>query len=424
MMWLMALVVLMDGHIAGAVKQDRHGELALTYDDEWRTSATSTPLSLSMPLTQRTHDDAIRPYLLGLLPDNEKVLERWARTYHASARNPFALLSHVGEDCAGAVQFVTPERVEAQLARDGGVTWMSKAEIADRIRLLRRDPAAWHVATTGNFSLGGAQSKTALHFDETADRWGAPWGAVPTTHILKPAISGLDDHDLNEHLCLAAARHLGLDAAASRIASFDGERVIVIDRYDRLRRTDGAITRLHQEDLCQALGIPPVIKYQSEGGPNPEQIISLLRAEALDGGAEVQRFMDALAFNWIIAGTDAHAKNYSLLLSGRQVRLAPLYDLASALPYDEMYAPKLRMAMRIGGEYRIAAVGARHWRRLAESNGLDPDATVARVDELAALAPEAFQAAAVDDADGDLAERLCERVTVHAERCRAALAEG
>ncbi|MDQ7907745.1 type II toxin-antitoxin system HipA family toxin [Phytohabitans sp. ZYX-F-186] len=420
----MTLVVLMDGQVAGAVKQNRAGELTLTYDDEWRASTTSTPLSVSMPLTQRTHDDAIRPYLLGLLPDNERVLERWARSYHASARNPFALLGHVGEDCAGAVQFVTPDRVEAQLARDGGVTWMSEAEIADRIRLLRRDPAAWHVATTGNFSLGGAQSKTALYHDETTDRWGAPWGAVPTTHILKPAITGLDDHDLNEHMCLAAARHLGLDAAASRVASFAGERVIVIDRYDRTRRADGTVDRLHQEDLCQALGIPPVIKYQSEGGPSPEQIIALLRAESADGDAEVRRFVDALAFNWIIAGTDAHAKNYSLLLAGRQVRLAPLYDLASALPYDDMYAPKLRMAMRIGGEYRVAALRARHWRRLAEAAGLDPDATVARVDELAARTPEAVKAAAAPGADGDLAERLCHRVTAHAERCRAALAEG
>jgi serine/threonine-protein kinase HipA len=205
MMWRMALVVLMGGQIAGVVRQNRAGELAFHYDDEWRSSPTATPLSLSMPLDEQTHDDHIRPYLLGLLPDNDKVLERWARTFHASARNPFALLGHVGEDCAGAVQFVTPDRVDAQLARDGGVTWFSEAELADRIRLLRRDPAAWHVATTGNFSLGGAQSKTALHYDPATQRWGAPWGAMPTTHILKPAISGLGDHDLNEHLSLTAA---------------------------------------------------------------------------------------------------------------------------------------------------------------------------------------------------------------------------
>jgi serine/threonine-protein kinase HipA len=416
----------MDGQIAGVVRQNRAGELAFRYDDGWRSMPAATPLSLSMPLSEQTHDDPIRPFLLGLLPDNDKILERWARTFHASARNPFALLGHVGEDCAGAVQFVRPDRVEAQVDRDGGVTWFTDAEISDRIRLLRRDPAAWHAATTGNFSLGGAQSKTALRYEPAARRWGAPWGAVPTTHILKPAISGLDDHDLNEHLCLTAARHLGRDAAVSRMSTFAGERVIVVDRYDRYRRADGTTGRTHQEDMCQALGIPPVIKYQSEGGPGPEQVIGLLRAEIPDESAareEIRRFVDALAFNWIIAGTDAHAKNYSLLLSGRQVRLAPLYDLASALPYDDVYAPKLRMAMQVGGEYRIAALRARHWRRLAEVNRLDPDATVARVDELAARTPDAFTAA-TEEADGALAARLCQRVATHAERCRAALAEG
>jgi len=423
----MALVVLMDGYVAGAVRQDHAGELSLTYDDGWRSSGVAQPLSVSIPLDKRPRGDRVRTYLRGLLPDDEQVLRRWSRSYHTSARNPFGLLGHVGEDCAGTVQFVSPDRVEAQLARDGGITWLSEAEIGDRIRLLRRDPAAWHVATTGNFSLGGAQAKTALHYDRTTERWGAPWGAVPTTHIVKPAISGLDHHDLNEHLCLTAARHLGLEAAVSRVEAFDGERVIVIDRYDRLGRADGTIGRLHQEDLCQALGIPPVIKYQSEGGPSAEQVIGLLRAETPDPdlcGENIRRFVDALAFNWIIAGTDAHAKNYSLLLSGRQVRLAPLYDLASALPYDDMYPPKLRMAMRVGGEYRIAALQGRHWRRFAEENGLDPGATLARVDELASRAPDAFKAAAAQDVGGDLGERLCLRVTTHAEACRAALAEG
>lgn len=141
---------------------------------------------------------------------------------------------------------------------------------------------------------------------------------------------------------------------------------------------------------------------------------------------EVARFVDALAFNWIIAGTDAHAKNYSLLLSGRQARLAPLYDIASALPYDDMYLPKLRMAMRIGGEYRIERISGRHWRKLAEMNRLDPEETVARIDSLAARAPECFRRAAenvaVQALGSDLPGRLAERVAAGADQCRKALA--
>lgn len=114
--------------------------------------------------------------------------------------------------------------------------------------------------------------------------------------------------------------------------------------------------------------------------------------------AAVDRFVDALAFNWIIGGTNAHAKNYSVLLSGSQVRLAPLYDIASALAYDDMHEPRLRMAMKVGGEYGIEATSGRHWRRFAQANQLDPDATVARIDDLAARTPDAFATVAKDSA--------------------------
>jgi serine/threonine-protein kinase HipA len=424
-----SLVVLMGGHRAGVIRASSAGSLELTYEKEWQDSRTATPLSLSLPLARRRHPDApVHAFLSGLLPDSEQVLARWARTYHVSARNPFALLRHVGEDCAGAAQFARPERVEALVAGEGGVTWLPEDEVADRIRVLRRDPSAWHVHDTGQFSLAGAQAKTALHHDPGSGRWGEPWGAVPTTHILKPAIADLDDHDLNEHLCLEAAHRVGLPAARSTIASFGLERVVVVDRYDRLRTPAGTVTRVHQEDLCQALGIGPLGKYQNEGGPSPEQVIELLRREVRPAGsaeASVGRLVDALAFNWIIGGTDAHAKNYSLLLAGSQVRLAPLYDVASVLPYDGFHLPKLKMAMKIGGEYRLAAIGGRHWRRFAEANGLDPARTLARVDSLAERVPGALAAAAGDEVVKELGSglpsRLVDSVAGWATACRETL---
>jgi serine/threonine-protein kinase HipA len=424
------LVVLIGGRRAGVVAEDGNGLLRLTYDDEWRRSSNAVPVSLSMPLASRAHDDSIvRAFLWGLLPDSERVLERWARTYQVSAGNPFALLRHVGEDCAGAAQFATPDRVEALVAADGGTEWIGEDEIGERLRVLRRDPAAWHLANTGQFSLAGAQAKTALHFDPASDRWGDPWGAVPTTHIIKPAVVGFDDHDLNEHLCLRAARLAGLSSASSRVMSFGGERAIVVERYDRARTPEGSTVRIHQEDLCQALGVPPTAKYQSEGGPTPEQIVELLRREVRPislAEQQVNRFVDALAFNWIIAGTDAHAKNYSVLLAGSQVRFAPLYDVASVLPYNDMYLPKLRLAMRIDSEYRIEYIDGNHWRRFAVKNGLNPDATLERIDQLAARIPASFARAAQDDAvqalGKELAAVLVERVSAHAARCRTALA--
>jgi serine/threonine-protein kinase HipA len=425
------LVVLIDGQRAGAVTEDTGGRLQLTYDDEWRSDPGSTALSLSMPLTVSTHgDQVVRAFLWGLLPDNEQVLDRWARGYQVSARNPFALLRHVGEDCAGAAQFAVPDRVDALLAGEGGVDWIDEDEIARRLRTLRRDPSAWHVAGAGQFSLAGAQAKTALHFDPQTRRWGDPWGVLPTTHILKPAVVGLDEHDLNEHLCLATARLLRLPVARSEVKVFGDERAIVLERYDRVHIAHRTGRRVHQEDLCQALGLPPTAKYQAEGGPTPEQVIALLRHEMHPVSAAVEgigRFVDALAFNWIIGGTDAHAKNYSVLLAGDQVRLAPLYDVASALPYDDMYVPKLRLAMRIGGEYRLESVSGRHWRRFADANGLDPEQTLARIDDLAAWTPGALatavKAPAVQALGSELPERLLNRVGARAGRCRDALRE-
>ena len=168
-----------------------------------------------------------------------------------------------------------PEHVETALARPGDVTWLSDEQVAERLRELKQDSTAWLGQTfTGQFSLAGAQAKTALLYRD--GRWGVPSGSIPTSHILKPAVTGLDDHDLNEHLCLDAARRAGLTVARTRIAQFAEQAAIVVTRYDR-RTVEDEVRRMHQEDLCQALGLPPSRKYQNEGGPGSKEIVALLR---------------------------------------------------------------------------------------------------------------------------------------------------
>ena len=348
------LLVVLDDRVAGTLIRRAGGRLRFDYDDDYR--APATPLSLSMPVQVRSHaDGVVTPWLWGLLPDNDAVLRRWSREFHVSASSPFSLLSTpVGEDCAGAVRFAAPDDLDRVRRRPGDVSWLTEEDVAGRLRDLREDTTSWLGRPfTGQFSLAGAQAKTALLFED--GRWGVPSGSTPTTHILKPAVTGLDDHDLNEHLCLDAARRAGLVAARTSIARFGDETAVVVMRYDRRARDDGAIARIHQEDLCQALGVPPSRKYQNEGGPSPAAIARLLRNAMAPAAAEdsVARFADALIWNWVIGGTDAHAKNYSLLLAGDQVRLAPLYDVASALPYG-MHERGLRFAMTIGGDYRVS----------------------------------------------------------------------
>lgn len=406
------IVALLDGREVGAVRHDRN-RLSFAYNVDWRSAPGAYPLSLSMPLAAAEHPHgAIEPFLWGLLPDNEFVLTRWAQRFRVSPRNAFALISHVGEDCAGAVQFVRPERRDELLgAPPSEPQWLTEVDVANRLRALKSDASAWRAPRdTGQFSLAGAQPKTALLFD--GQRWGVPSGRTPTTHILKPPTDGFDGHAENEHLCLALARALGLPAAKSEVRRFEDQTAIVVERYDRVRSAK-AIQRVHQEDMCQALRVHPSQKYQNDGGPGPKEIVNLLRANiampssmavntfAINtmgaqtavalrlADSDVQTFLDALIFNWVIAGTDAHAKNYSILLgAGGLVRLSPLYDLASVCVYPDIDLQKAKLAMKIGDEYRLHHIGVSQWRKLAAEVRTDADALIDRVRAMATELPD------------------------------------
>jgi serine/threonine-protein kinase HipA len=422
------LAVLLDDRVAGTLTRVPRGRLRFDYDEDYRARADAVPLSLSMPTQVRSHADAtVTPWLWGLLPENDAVLERWARQFHASTSSPFSLLATpIGEDCAGAVRFAAHDETARLLEQAGEVTWLTDTEVAERLRELKVDSTAWlGESFTGQFSLAGAQAKTALLFQD--GRWGVPSGSTPTSHILKPAVAGFDDHDLNEHLCLSAARNAGLVAARTWIRQFDDQSAIVVERYDRLPSRD-RIIRIHQEDLCQALGFPPGRKYQNEGGPTPKQIVGLLRQAMPSRAADeaVWRFVDALAWNWLIAGTDAHSKNYSLLLSGSEVRLAPLYDVASALPY-KLHEKELRLAMKIGKHYEVFNYND-PWPQAAKDLGLDTDELLTRVADLATRTPDAFKDATeeqkVVELKRDLPVRLRDRVSERVARCLDLLGTG
>lgn len=389
-----ALVVILDDAVAGTLTRTAQGRLRFDYDDNYRTRSGATPLSLSMPTQVASHPDAVvTPWLRGLLPDSDAVLTRWGRQFHVSATSPFALLgSPIGRDCAGAVRFARPHHVDRILNQPGDILWLTDHQIAERLRDLREDSTSWLGRSfTGQFSLAGAQAKTALL--QRDGKWGVPSGSVPTTHILKPAVSGFDDHDLNEHLCLAAARRAGLLAVRTIVRQFGEESAVVVDRYDRVAR-DERVLRVHQEDLCQALSVPPTRKYQNEGGPSPRDIAGLFRRAMPPRVADdaVWQFADALIWNWFVAGTDAHAKNYSVLLAGDQVRLAPLYDVASALPYGT-HERNLRLAMKVGGNYHVYPE-RNTWPSAAKDLGVDGDRLVARVREIGSVVVDAFADAA------------------------------
>jgi serine/threonine-protein kinase HipA len=380
------------------------------------------PLSISMPLAPDQYGHRkIEPFLWGLLPDNEIVLGQWARKFHVSARSAFGLLANVGEDCAGAVQFVRPERLDAvRLGAPQQVQWLDEAGVAERLRALRQDQSAWRIPRdTGQFSLAGTQPKTALLLENR--RWGVPSGRLPTTHILKPPTGEFDGHAENEHFCLQLARSFDLPAANSEIRRFEDEIAIVVERYDRIR-TGRTIRRVHQEDVCQALGLPPTKKYQSDGGPGVREIAELLTTFSTAPAQDTNTFIRAIAFNWLVAGTDAHSKNYALLLSSEsRARLAPLYDLASALPYPGMRPIGLRLAMKIGGEYSLRNIAARHWRRLATEVRHNPEELLRTLRRTAEAMPDHVsnvqRLAQRDGLAHPIVDRLSERLIARAREC-------
>ena len=225
------LTVLIDDVPIGTVTQLRTGKLRFDYDETYRTSITAIPLSLSMPLASPSHDDrTISPFLWGLLPDNDDTLNQWGRQFGVSPRNPFALLSHIGEDLQGAVQMVPPDRLD-DLKKREGITFFSRDALAVKFAELLRHPGATQfTAEGGQFSLAGAQRKKALYL--VRGKWYEPRGRTPTTHILKPPIPGLAGQIENEMFCVRLAPRVRLPAPRSWIEQFGDITVVVIERYE------------------------------------------------------------------------------------------------------------------------------------------------------------------------------------------------
>lgn len=411
------LSVLAYGHKMGILTQNGDGRRQFSYSQEWLNSPDAFPLSVSIPLIAKDHEHSVvDAFLWGLLPDNDEVLRRWGSRFQVSPRNPFRLLSHVGEECAGAVQFVLPERENTLLTASppGGVDWLDPRQLAERIAALRRDHAASRIARDrGSFSLAGAQPKTALHFNESLDKWGVPFGATPTTHILKPATGAFEGFAENEHFCQQLAAEMGLSAAKSRVMKFPDGPVICVERYDRIRVGDENVIRIHQEDMCQATGVHPERKYENQGGPSASQIIALLSQHSAQPSTDVKAFVEALAFNWVIAGTDAHAKNYSMLIAGsEQIRLAPLYDISSILPYPKSVDPrKATMAMKIGGEYKLSRIDAFRWERFANENRLSPQDIKGSIVSMAERLPGAVSIVAQRVTDDGMSHPILDRLS-------------
>ena len=400
------LAVYLDGIPTGMLTQSAAGNVSFTYDADYRDRHDATPLSLAMPLSASTHRKrVVLPWLQGLLPDNDEALRAIGRRFGAAPGNPFALLEHIGADAAGAVQILPPAELASDARAEQSARPVTEAEVArmlDQVVTEYTDGVAVGDGA-GRFSIAGAQPKIAL-FRMPDGRWAVPEGSQPTTHILKPVVGTFRRIDVVEQLTLRAAAHLGCDVATARLGRVGDWNVLISERYDR-QWTDGRWHRLHQEDMCQALSVPPSKKYQQrDGGPGVASIAQLIGSLPLvaDREATGAAFFRAFVFNVVAGCTDAHAKNYSLMLRGRSVRLAPLYDLLTYAAYWDGSAI-ISSAMSVESEYALDRISVAGLVRTGSRFGVPPNDASSVVDEIRSGLVEAFEAARASMADFTLA---------------------
>lgn len=363
---------------------DRVGTLALVngrlnfwYVPGWLSHKDAVALSASLPLQVEPFDDReARPFFAGLLPEGKMRL-LIARQFQVSGQNDFALLNYIGGECAGAVTFLEPGQALSVPTRNGDVRWLNDQEVVAILDELPRHPML--AGQDGlRLSLAGAQDKLPVVFDGA--RVGLPLNGAPSSHILKPAIPAVEDSVTNEGFCMALAEAMQLEPAKARVHHVLDRSFLMVERYDRLIDDQGQRKRMHQEDFCQALGVAPEMKYQSEGGPDLVQCFDLVRSATRPNAPQVLRLFDYVIFNALIGNHDAHAKNFSLLYSGNVPVLAPLYDTLSTAVYPALTS---KMAMKIGNKYKFSEIQARHWEQFAEAVGFSKAQAKRRILEFA-----------------------------------------
>lgn len=380
------LGVWMNGELVGHWTSAR-GSGTLTYAASWLASDKVRSLSLSLPITatRQVRGAAVTNWFDNLLPDDDRIRRRLARRFGTRDADVFALLEAIGRDCVGAVQLLPEgtepvgwDRVEVEPLNERAVAALLAAVPSERALGFEGDDDLFRL------SIAGAQEKTAL--TRVGTRWCRPHGATPTTHIFKLPLGlvggsrrvDLSDSVENEWLCARILAGLGLPVAGTEMATFDGQKVLVVERFDRAWMQGSRwIARLPQEDFCQALGEPPARKYEKDGGPGMAACLALLAGSADAAGDRTTFLLAQFAF-WLLGATDGHAKNWSLFLGKDDVyRMTPLYDVLSVWPYlgegpGRFRARSAGLAMAVrskNAHYALQAIQPRHWEALALKNG-------------------------------------------------------
>lgn len=367
------------------------GSVRFEYDEAWMRSPAAFPVASNLPLSQKKWEGApVIAAFDNLLPDAEGELRaRIAQRIGAAGTDVFFLLSSLGRDCVGALQFLPHE--EEPVAGDMSYDMVSPEDMAADLAGLATAPLGLSENDDFRISIAGAQEKTA--YLRIEDGWARPRGTTPTSHIFKtpmgvlpgPEQIDLGDSVENELFCMTLAREIGFAAASVTRITAGEQRALAIEHFDR--RWDGnVLTRLPQEDFCQSLGVPSARKYQKDGGPGIRQIMEVLR-ESDQPSQDRENFFRAQIFFFLIGASDGHAKNFSLRLGHRgRFILAPLYDILSVAPVvhaGRLQRKRYRLAMSIDGHYGIDDIVPRHFEAEGRACGMPAGAALELLGDMA-----------------------------------------
>ena len=350
--------------MVGRLHRDAVGRMDFEYSAEWHPDGFA--ISCSLPLQggrSSAGDDAAHRFFANLLPEGE-ARERVVRTLRIP-NTDFDLLRAVGGECAGALAVSTSESPSAAnaIGRYRALQEDELAELAARRGYVHADQSG----ERPRLSLAGAQHKCPVRVQ--GGTYLLPVNDAPSTHILKFEVADFRNVPAYETFTTALAKAVGLEVADVALRTAGGRHFVEITRFDRVAESDGRVTRLHQEDLCQALGFGHERKYEADGGPSLADCVRLLRDTVADPVIDVERLMNWQAFNWLAGNSDGHAKNLALLHSGGTIRLAPFYDLVCTRAIARV---DRRLAMGIGGETDPGMISASHWQALAAECGIRP----------------------------------------------------
>jgi serine/threonine-protein kinase HipA len=388
-----AVPIWFDALAVGQVDVAADGSLSLRYAERWLQTSGAFPLSVTMPLRAEPYpSDVISPWLANLLPEEDQ-LQMLTRSLGLDQADVLAVLAEIGGDTAGALSFGAA--TDRALWKYAPLTTFYDTPdphhaLERHFEDLGRRP--FLVGEEGvRQSLAGGQKKSALavlgpdgapvlRLPQDGDVLAIPLNGAPSSLIVKPDNPNLPGITENEVWCLRMAQAIGIEAAQATVLKSSKRTAIGVLRYDRRLGQSGQLLRLHQEDFAQANSLPPGRKYE-RGTLRGLDLKTLLETGRRVSATDALALLDQVIFNILVANTDAHAKNYSLILPvGSAPRLAPLYDVSTVLTWPHVVKT---YAQFFGGKKRNPdSIAGRHWEAVAREVGYRPTDVKGRVEQL------------------------------------------